>query len=261
MLISDIMNFLYAWTPIDSEHPIVNRNRVDGCVYNEEDRDVSKVAVCLIATPDVMKKAAEMGAELIITHENTCHEFLSAQRQEIDPVLQKKKKLIQDLDIPIYRIHDHMHFSKADKIHAGFVEQLGLAGEYDGFRTLVLNESITITELEKCMCDRLGLKHIRFVGQRDKTVKRISLNAGAWGGMVFNEVCREDIDVVICGEIDEASTCEYVRDSAQLGVDKALFILGHMGSERSGMSYMCDYMNKNLDGITATYIECEEVYN
>lgn len=249
MLISEIMKFLYEWTPIDPEHPIVNKNRVDGCVYNEEDRAVTKVAVCLIATPNVLKKAAEFGAELIITHENT---FFGCEQ---------KKKLVEELDIPIYRIHDYMHFSKVDKIHAGFAKQLGLEGEYDGFRTLVLKNPISITELEKAMCDNLGLKHIRFVGQRNKIVKRISLNCGAWGSMVSKELHREDIDVVICGEVDEAGTCEYVRDSAQLGVDKALFILGHMGSERSGMSYMCDYMNQNLDGVTATYIDCEEVYN
>ena len=150
MLISEIMKFLYDWTPIDPEHPIVNKNRVDGCVYNEEDRTVTKVAVCLIATPNVLKEAAEIGAELIITHENT---FFGCEQ---------KKKLVEELDIPIYRIHDYMHFSKVDKIHAGFAKQLGLEGEYDGFRNLVLKVPISITELEKAMCDNLGLNHIRF---------------------------------------------------------------------------------------------------
>ena len=118
-----------------------------------------------------------------------------------------------------------------------------------------------ICEIEQILSERLELKHIRFVGQRNKTVKRIALCAGAWGEKnLYEQLNRQEIDLVICGEICEWSICEYVRDSAQLGLDKALFVLGHMGSERSGMEYVCDYINETIDGVTATYIECEEVF-
>ena len=66
--------------------------------------------------------------------------------------------------------------------------------------------------------------------------------------------------MVICGEICEWSICEYVRDSAQLGIDKALFVLGHMSSEKCGMEYVCQYINETMSGVTAVYIECGEVY-
>lgn len=259
MLITEIMNALFSWCPME-------RNNVsDVLVYGDPFRNAEKVAVCMIATPDVLKRAADWGADFLITHEPTFHDaiahFADGDIYSNDPVYLAKKELIQKLDIPIYRFHDHSHFTQVDKIHAGLVKKLGFPGEFDGIRTLILDRAVSVDELEKIIAVRLGLKHIRFVGQRNKSVKSISLCAGAWGEKcLYEQLNRSDVDVVICGEICEWSICEYVRDSAQLGMDKALFILGHMGSEKCGMEYVSDYINENISGVTAAYFECEEVY-
>ena len=128
-------------------------------------------------------------------------------------------------------------------------------------RTLTLSEEMTVDQIEQAISERLDLKHIRFVGQRNKVVRTISLCAGSWGEKcLYEQLNRPEIDLVICGEIVEWSICEYVRDSAQLGIDRSLFVLGHMSSERSGMEYVCEYINENIQGVTAFYIECGEVY-
>lgn len=260
MLISEIMNELFKWCPINRE------NKSDVPIYGDMTRDISKIAVCMIATPEVLRKASEVGAELLITHEPTYHNSIAHYIDEStflsDPVYLEKKKLIEHLDIPIYRFHDHSHFTHVDKIHAGFVKKLGLTGSFDGERKLTLETPVSVSEIEKVLTERMNLKHIRFIGQRRKTVKNIALCAGAWGEKcVYEQLNRPDIDLVICGEICEWSICEYVRDSAQLGIDKALFVLGHMSSERSGMEYICDYINETIEGVTAVYIEGGEVYN
>ena len=259
MRITEIVEKLMAWSPINRE------NRSDVVVYGDIERDVSNIAVCLIATPDVLRRAKALGAEFLITHEPTFHDsiarFKNRDEYIADPVFAEKRKLIEMLDIPIFRFHDHSHFTDVDKIHAGFVKKLGLAGSFDGQRTLVLKDPITVTELERVLAERMDLKHIRFVGQRDKAVKRIALCAGAWGeSCVYDQLNRAEIDLVICGEICEWSICEYVRDSAQLGIHKALFVLGHMSSERCGMEYICQYINETMAGVSATYLDCGEVY-
>lgn len=260
MQITQIMEALFAWSPINRE------NKSDIPVYGDMNRDVSRIAVCMIATPDVLRKASELGAEFLITHEPTFHDSIMRYKDEeaflSDAVYLEKKRLIEELDIPIYRFHDYSHFTDVDKIHTGFVNKLGLKGEFDGERVLTLSEPMWISEIEKTLAERLDLKHIRFIGQRSKRVKRIALCAGAWGEKtLYEQLNRQDIDLVICGEICEWSICEYVRDSAQLGIDKALFVLGHMSSERSGMEYICKYINETMEGVTASYIECGEVYN
>ena len=83
---------------------------------------------------------------------------------------------------------------------------------------------------------------------------------GSWGtATVLSELEKEDTDAVICGEISEWQVLEYVRDAAQLGFEKTLFLLGHMGSERSGMEYLSEYLSKVSD-IDVKYFDCEEVY-
>ena len=259
MLISEIMEALFKWSPINRE------NRSDIPVYGDVSRDVSKVAVCMIATPEVLRRAAAIGAEFLITHEPTLHNsitrYMDEETYNADPVYLAKRKLILELDIPVFRFHDHSHFTQVDKIHTGFVKKLGLKGEFDGMRTLTLSEEMTVDQIEQAISERLDLKHIRFVGQRNKVVRTISLCAGSWGEKcLYEQLNRPEIDLVICGEIVEWSICEYVRDSAQLGIDKSLFVLGHMSSERSGMEYVCEYINENIQGVTAFYIECGEVY-
>lgn len=260
MLISEIIHSLKAWCPINCE------NRSDVPVYGDMSKDAATIAVCTIATPEVLRRAKELGADLLITHEPTFHDAITKHSGYEclygDPVYQAKKKLISELNIPIFRFHDHSHFTEIDKIHAGFVKALGLPGEFDGQKTFGLQVPLTVNEIEQYLQSRLDLHHIRFVGQRNKIVKRIALCAGAWGDQnLYEQLNRPGIDLVICGEICEWSICEYVRDAAQLGLPKALFILGHMGSERSGMAYVCDHINETMSGVNAVYIDCGEVYN
>ncbi|MBQ4516518.1 MAG: Nif3-like dinuclear metal center hexameric protein [Clostridia bacterium] len=260
MVIQDIIDSLNKWSPINRE------NGSDFMVYGDANRNVSKIAVCMIATPDVLRKAEKLGAEFIITHEPTFHESVKRYKGEEnyfnDKVYLAKKQLVEELDIPIYRFHDYSHFTDIDKINAGFIKKLAISGTFDGEKTFVLDNPMTVDELESEIKNKLNLRHIRLVGQRNKKVKNISLCAGAWGDTnVYKELNRDGIDLVICGEITEYSICEYVRDSAQLGIDKALFILGHMGSERAGMEYVCEYINDAMGDIKAVYIECDEVYN
>ncbi len=260
MKIREIMDRLFDWSPL-----VDRENRCDILVYGDEEKDVKKVATCIIATPDVLRKAKELGVELIINHEGTFHTLVERYKGEenyhSDPIYLAKKALVEEIDIPIYRFHDYSHFTHIDKINDGFLKKLGIEGEFDGKRTFVLEKPLTIDELESLMTERLNLHHIRLVGQRSKSVKCISLCVGAWGDVtLYEELSRKEIDAVICGEVCEYSICEYVRDSAQLGIDLSLFVLGHMGSERSGMEYVCDYINENIEGVEAVYIESGEVY-
>lgn len=255
MNVKEFMNELFRWCPTD-----INKRPRDILVWGDESREVSKVAVCQIATPEVLRKAKEIGASMILTHEPTFPTFLT--EDETNPVYAAKLQLVCETNLPIYRFHDAPHFSGVDQINAGLVHKLNLAGEFDGHRTFTLQEEMTIAELEECMEKRLGLHHIRFVGEYDKKVKTISLCAGAWGEKtLFEQLNRSEIDLVICGEIMEWNICEYVRDGAQLGLPYALFILGHMGSEGSGMEYVAEYINKHISGVTAEYVECGEVYS
>ena len=55
---------------------------VDTHKAGDENREVTKIGVCMTATPDVLKAAKEWGAELLITHEPTFYGHQGGGRQK-----------------------------------------------------------------------------------------------------------------------------------------------------------------------------------
>jgi putative NIF3 family GTP cyclohydrolase 1 type 2 len=96
---------------------------------------------------------------------------------------------------------------------------------------------------------------VRVVGKPDMICQRVGLLVGAIGGIPQIQVLgREGVDVLVCGESNEWDTCEYVRDAAFAGQEKALIILGHANSEELGMRWLVDWLQPRLPGIKITHI-------
>lgn len=252
MTARELYERLTAWSPIERE------NRSDGLVFGDGEKPVHTVAVTLIATPEVIRRAQKAGADMILTHEPTFHPIAG----EGDGVMAKKRALCEAVGIPIYRLHDHMHFTAVDKINTGVLSRLSLEGEFDGKKTFVLKAPMAIDALIGTICRDLDLRHVRYIGKAGITVRTLSLLFGAWGdaGQIA-EFRRPEVDLVIAGEACEYSICEYVRDAAQLGTDKGLLLLGHMGSEKAGMENLADHINETMEDVRAVYLDCGEVYN
>jgi len=93
MKIQDIMNKLFEWSPLKNRE-----NGSDFPIFGDMEKDVAKVGVCIIATPDVLRKAKELGVEFIINHEGTYHTcvtyFGDEENYNSDKVVSAKKKLV-----------------------------------------------------------------------------------------------------------------------------------------------------------------------
>ena len=62
MTARELYERLTAWSPIERE------NRSDGLVFGDGEKPVHTVAVTLIATPEVIRRAQKAGADMILTH-------------------------------------------------------------------------------------------------------------------------------------------------------------------------------------------------
>ena len=71
----------------------------------------------------------------------------------------------------------------------------------------------------------------------------------------------ENLDVVVCGEILEWTLCAYVRDAAQLGLNKALIILGHNRTEEVGMKYLPEWLGIFLPDVPIWFSEAGEPFS
>ncbi len=69
---------------------------------------------------------------------------------------------------------------------------------------------------------------------------------------------ERDLDVLICGEITEWTSCSYVRDAAQLGLNKAMIIVGHERTEGPGMKHLPAWLRPILPELEIIYLESGE---
>ena len=241
----------------------VKPNSCDTVKFGDPDTEIRGVVVTMWATPNVIRRASELGANLIITHEPT---FYDDPDQPYDnPVDQAKLALIEKTGVVIYRYHTMMHQFNPDLIPTGALYYLGLEGEmvpsgHFGSSILTLKEPRSANEIADLFREKLGVKHIRIAGNGDFKGKTLGMCLGMPGG-VYEILRDEKTDIVLIGEACEYHQCEYARDAAELGINKAMVVLGHEGSERAGMRYLAKLISEKHPELKIDYVECGEVYN
>jgi hypothetical protein len=101
---------------------------VDTFKAGNPDTPVTGIAVTMMATLDVLQRAAANGQNLIITHEPTFFNHYDDKPEgmdESDAVLKEKRTFIEQHGLVIWRLHDHWHMRKPDGIQAGMTHALG----------------------------------------------------------------------------------------------------------------------------------------
>ncbi|MBE7021438.1 MAG: hypothetical protein E7411_08420 [Ruminococcaceae bacterium] len=236
----------------------------DVCKAGDPEKEVRKVAVTMFPTVKVIKEAVEWGADLLIVHEPL---YFNGREEvnENDKVATAKKELVEKSGLTIFRYHDHPHYTVPDIIAKGEFKYMQLPGRYESTEIFDLarfypDEPITASELARHIEINLGVKHLRICGARDIPSTVISSVFGSGGEIAFNELKREDSQIVLVGETCEWAYGEYARDAAELGFNKSLIIMGHIGSERDGMKYTRDLLLEKHPELSVEYFECDEVY-
>lgn len=234
----------------------------------DPEKQVKKVGVAMFPSYKLIKEAAEWGADLLVVHEPVYYNHYDVTDKLLDnPVYIAKNKLITESGMAICRLHDHMHHAHLDVIALGEMEALGLAyrhtaNPYYAVNRFELENEITAGELLERIKTVLGVKFARLVGDPENKVKNISALFGTPGHIV-DELNVDGVDMALVGESDEWSTCEYVRDMSDTGMNKSMIIMGHCGSERAGMVWVEKMLREKLAGedIDIKYFECGEPYS
>src|SRR5713101_2605705 len=141
---------------------------VDTFKAGNPDSLVTGIAVTMMATLDVLQRAAAAGDNLIITHEPTFFDHLDISDQlpekDTDPVLAAKRQCIAEHGLVIWRFHDHWHARNPDGIEAGMVHALGWEKFQDANNQYLFNIPETQPEkLETEIKRKLGIRIVRVV--------------------------------------------------------------------------------------------------
>lgn len=229
---------------------------VDTLKAGNRDIKVTGVVTSMFATLEVIQKAIAAGANFIIAHEPTFYNHADETNWLAnDEVYRFKAELLKQHGIAVWRNHDYIHRHMPDGVMTGVVAKLGWTNYYTAQNNIALIPSISLKELIQQVKEKLGIDTLRYIGNLQQTCKKVLLMPGAAGGRrQIESISKQQPDVLICGEIQEWETAEYVRDAQAKGQQLSLIVLGHIASEEPGSEYLAEWLRKKIPGIKVSHI-------
>jgi putative NIF3 family GTP cyclohydrolase 1 type 2 len=239
---------------------------VDTFKAGNPDAEVKGIAVTMMATLDVLERAAAAGQNLIITHEPTFYNHLDnpdqLEQKESDPVLAAKRVFIQEHGLVIWRFHDHWHRRNPDGIEAGMAHALGWEKYQDSSNQYLF--AVPETDLQALASElkhRLNVPVMRVVGDPKLKIHKVALVPGASGFAKETRALEiNDVQVLVTGEPREWETVEYVADAVTEGKPKALIILGHIPSEQAGMEECVRWLKTFVSEVPVELVPAREPF-
>jgi putative NIF3 family GTP cyclohydrolase 1 type 2 len=241
-----------------------NTETVDTFKAGNPETRVTGIAVTMMATLDVLQRAAANGQNLIITHEPTFYNHLDRPEgmDESDAVWKEKRAFIEKNGLVIWRFHDHWHRRKPDGILSGMVKALG----WEKYQSAENPHLFTVPEttLEKLavgVAKRLETPVLLVVGNPEMRVTKLALSPGAAGfERETHALEMENVEVLLVGETREWETVEYAADAATEGKRKALIIIGHVPSEQAGMEECARWLKTFAKDVPIEFVATKQPF-
>lgn len=235
------------------------------------DNVVTGIVTTFMPTFDVIQEAVRIGANFIISHEPTWFNGsdLTDWCRE-DSVYLAKRKYLEEHNITIWRLHDHMHMgSDTDYIYKGLLDEL------DWHKYVQPDEKepwiyeipeTTVSGLAQFFKEKLDMDTIQIIGDPKMPVKRVGILVG--GGslglgvetMPMQVMERDRLDLMVVGDITEWTICAYINDAYQMGFNRAMLTLGHERSEEAGMKYLAPWLAERFASVPVTFVDAKEPF-
>ena len=279
MLISEVIQNIKDYCKGSwAGHKIDDATTRDKILYGDPDQECTGIVTTIYASIDVIKKAHELGANFIIAHEALLWNR-GDKRDWLEESQNKtylaKKKLLDDYNICVWRFHDYIHSGipyKDDYIDGIFY---GLA-KVTGWENFVISEDLagavyveceetTPREVAEQIKKTWNISGMKAIGNMDAKVTKIlvcgHVQEGGDSNSLITRVDKEDINLLLPLELIDFTLTEYIKDSGQLGFDKAILAPGHFNLEEPGMKYIEAWIDDALkEHIDTTYVQAGDMY-
>lgn len=188
--------------------------------------DIQKIAVSLDPTDCVLKEAAHIGANLLITHHTLIFDPVNLISKKLSDTL----KLAIDNDISIYTLHTNY-----DKAEGGVNDILA---EMLGLRNIVPLAPGRVGEIKPCDASEFASfiakkldTHVQYAG--NKEIRKVMV----LGGSGFR---REYIDIALEHGADALVSGELRHDAIRYAGELCLFDATHYATEAPAMKRLCE---------------------
>lgn len=229
-----------------------NPNTVDTFKAGDPSAVVTGIVTTSLATIDVMRRARQAGANLIITSGPTFYSRADAPTpagrrgaapSPSDPVFTAKQKFLTEQRLVVWRFSDHWRARTPDPFAQGLGDALGwVKYRVSGDPQRITVPAVTMEVLARSVKTKLNARGgIRVIGKPDARVQTIALLPGTHPIQTTLAVLP-DVDVIIAGEIRECESSEYARDLVHAGRNKGLILVGRSLSEEAGMNVCAGWL-------------------
>lgn len=256
--------------------PIELATTRDQVLYGDIDQQCTGIVTCIWATAEVIRRAKELGANLIVPHEALF--WNHGDRREVvagNKTFEAKCALLDEWGGAVWRCHDYIHSgvplasdgSMVDGIFYGFavkMDWLGSAVDETFMRYRI--EPTPARDLAQALVHKLGLNGTRLIGDGDALVRNVEIPMHIMGrdNDEIAHIDSEGIDCILTMEFIDFTVSEYIRDAAMLGQGKCAIHMGHFNGEEPGMEYMAKWLPAALGdasaGLLVTFVPMGDTY-
>ena len=196
--------------------------------------DIKKIAVALDPTDYVLNRAADIGADLLITHHTLIFHPITVVTKPLADTL----KIALDNNISLYSMHTNY-----DKVQGGvndvLADRLGLAN-------ITELELGRIGEIPTCSTDTFSKHvskslntHVQYVGDKEN-ISRVMVIGGSGFRAEYLDIAREnEVDAFVSGELK--------HDVIRARGDISLIDATHYATENPAMEHLCGRLLDLLD--------------
>jgi len=284
MKIQDVVDSILKYHPKFPEY----YNGCDGFKCGDPTAECTGIVTAITPTIQVIKRAIELKANLIIVHEPSFYstpDYPGWRADFRNTVYEEKMKILTDNGICIWRDHDHMHAHKPDCIFTGVIKCLG----WESYQKPVPKgvplayyfeiPEITVSGLGDELKRKLNLNGLRYIGNPNGIVRSVALVGhlcpNAFGTDFVDEngylheyatdvikIMEYGVDAIIPGEVIDWTVISYIRDAVMLGKNKAVFNVGHFNWEEPGMKYAAEWIGELIDhALPVTFVPAGDIYD
>lgn len=236
---------------------------VDNIIAGTPGTPVKGIATTMMATLEVLQRAAASGKNMVITHESTFYSHQDAVDQlGQDETYRYKLDLLNRHAMVVFHFHDHWHRRQPDGIAVGMARELGWEKNADAQNPRLFTfPPLPLSRFARQIAERMGIRTMRVLGDPKLPVRRV---LASWGYVSqfpgISLAARPDIDVLVVGETREWELVEYVQDMIAAGKKKALILLGHVVSEQAGMKYCAEWLRGFITEVPIEFIPAPEPF-
>lgn len=240
----DVEDKIYAWAPKEYRMDWDNT----GLLCGRQDREVRRILVALDPTFDVCEEAAEVGADLLVTH----HPLIFQPLKCVTDQDAAGKALLYLIGHDIAAINAHTNLDQAvGGVNDCLAEILGLrdievpspcgmdpAGRPWGLLRCGNVDEMPLREFAAAVKEKLACSGLRFLDS-ERPVRRVAVGGGA---------CADELETVRAAGCDTFVTADVkyhqFQDALNMGIN--LIDAGHFETENPICRRLAEYLRRSF---------------